>query len=191
MGYRVSDKNVYWIDDEGKSYGVNITAVDKVVTHREIESVTITVGSEAECPTTAVGATVSDIIAKFNLSEENPVSFDKSLEQAGVDKVSPATTTVKYTGESGAYTFTPDLKTIAISTRNVTHPNAVSVTLADESSEYSTLALIGSPTGSGDSYSVDVSFDAFYEGEMPETLTLNVTVGEDTKTVKITFSEQD
>lgn len=74
--YYVANGKVYADAGDGKVKGVSITAKDKVVTHRELESVTPKlVGSAVELPEGAVPCTLDMVIAKFNVSESNPVVF--------------------------------------------------------------------------------------------------------------------
>lgn len=74
--YYVANGKVYADVGDGKVKGVSITAKDKVVTTRELESVTPKlVGGAVDMPEGAVPCTLDMVVAKFNVSESNPVVF--------------------------------------------------------------------------------------------------------------------
>lgn len=73
--YYVSNGKVYI--KEGNAYrNVGFTAKDKVITRRELESTSIVMGSvvvdKLDSP---IPFSEEEIIAKFNLSEENPITL--------------------------------------------------------------------------------------------------------------------
>lgn len=73
---------VYQVDDDGTVRGVQVTAKDKVVTVRELESVTVKpVRKVKSLPDGAVPATLGEVIAKFNVSEGNPLLYGAKEEQ--------------------------------------------------------------------------------------------------------------
>lgn len=77
--------NVYAVDDEGKAHGVTVTAKDKVVEVRELESVTVSPQkAEVRLPKAARPVTTEAIRLKFALSEKNPVKFLKSRHDAAL-----------------------------------------------------------------------------------------------------------
>lgn len=80
--YYVSDGKVY-IKDGSTYRNVGITAKDKVITHHELESVTVVPGEiVVSALTEPVALTLDELIKKFNISEENPVPIieaDKAL----------------------------------------------------------------------------------------------------------------
>lgn len=74
--YYIVDNKVYTKEGDGYRQ-VSLTAKDKVVVRRELESVTVTPSETVreELPG-AQAVTLEEIIAKFNLSEENPILAD-------------------------------------------------------------------------------------------------------------------
>lgn len=74
--YYIVDNKVYTKEGDGYRQ-VSLTAKDKVVVRRELESVTVTPSETVrdELPG-AQTVTLEEIIAKFNLSEENPILAD-------------------------------------------------------------------------------------------------------------------
>lgn len=82
MLYLKGDK-AYRVDGDGKVHGVDITAKDKVITRRELESVSVVdAATVAKLPAGAVPVTIDTIIAKFNVSEENPLTYRKASAKA-------------------------------------------------------------------------------------------------------------
>ena len=72
--YYVADSGAYVVDDEGVCKGIGVTVVDKVTTIREIESISCKPGSATTLPAGAVPATLHEIVAKFNVSQSNPLA---------------------------------------------------------------------------------------------------------------------
>ena len=82
MPYYVANGNVYFKDEDGKVHGVDVTAKDKVIEHRELESITPVIGKkEVALPAGAHAATLDEIALKFNLSELNPIKFKESAKK--------------------------------------------------------------------------------------------------------------
>lgn len=73
--YYISDGKVY-VKKGNVFQNVSITAKDKVITKRELESVTVVHGTvTAETLENPSVLTLEEIIKKFNLSEEHPIPF--------------------------------------------------------------------------------------------------------------------
>lgn len=70
----VSPSGLLYMEKDGKFLNVGIKAKDKVVEVRELASTTIVEGDEiAALPEGCHGATLREVIAKFNVSERHPV----------------------------------------------------------------------------------------------------------------------
>lgn len=79
MPYYVNNGVVFCVDSEGQAHGVSITAETEVVERHKVVALTITAEKDAiDLPPTAIGATLDDVINKFNLAENGSVTFDKS-----------------------------------------------------------------------------------------------------------------
>lgn len=77
--------NLYAVGDDGIAHPVSLTAKDKKVVSRELESVSTEVSDqEVELPAGAHPVTMSEVIAKFNLTEDNPVTFDEKAHKASL-----------------------------------------------------------------------------------------------------------
>lgn len=72
--FYVADSGAYLVDSEGACKGIGVTVVDKVTTIREIESISYKPGSATTLPAGAVPATLREIVAKFNVSQSNPLA---------------------------------------------------------------------------------------------------------------------
>ncbi len=71
--------NVYAVDGDGKAHAATVTAKDKVVRLRELESVTVTPQKAAvKLPAGARPITINAVVRKFAVTEDNPVGFDKA-----------------------------------------------------------------------------------------------------------------
>lgn len=74
--YYIADGKAYADAGKGKVKGIDVTAKDKVVEVRELESVTVTaVGGARNLPAGAVGCSLDELVAKFHVSESNPLLF--------------------------------------------------------------------------------------------------------------------
>ena len=74
--YYVANGKAYIDAGNGKVKGVSITAKDKVTEVRELESVTVeAVGGAISLPSGASTCTLDEVVAKFNVSESNPLTF--------------------------------------------------------------------------------------------------------------------
>ena len=74
--FYVVDGSVYTERADGKYVNVEITGKDKVIVSRELESVTVNEGDVViDDVGSALPCTLNTIIAKFNVSEANPVPF--------------------------------------------------------------------------------------------------------------------
>jgi len=79
----VAGTNVYISDAGGKVHPVNIGAKDKVIERRELDSVNFKAEKEVvELPRCAVAATADEVIARFNISQNNPCKFDAAAHKA-------------------------------------------------------------------------------------------------------------
>lgn len=86
--YYVVNGSVY-AERDGKFVNVEITGKDKVVEIRELESVTVTDGDIVlDSVGDAIPCSISTIIAKFNISEKNPVLFAKPAPKKAAKKTS-------------------------------------------------------------------------------------------------------
>lgn len=86
--YYVVDGSVY-AERDGKFVNVEITGKDKVIEVRELESITVTDGDIVlDSVGDAVPHTLNTIIAKFNISERNPVPFAKAPAKKSAKKTS-------------------------------------------------------------------------------------------------------
>lgn len=81
--FYVADGKVYI--KEGNAYrNVGFTAKDKVITHRELESVTLVRGDVVVDSLNSPSLLTQDeIIRKFSLSEENPIPLMEEEKSAG------------------------------------------------------------------------------------------------------------
>lgn len=85
MGLYVSNGNVYAQLDNGEVYPVNVTAKNKLVRTEEVDSTSVEYLSKpVQLPADAIGATMSDLIRKFNLSEGHPIKFDEAKHKAAI-----------------------------------------------------------------------------------------------------------
>lgn len=83
MLYLAQDGNVYFVDDNNEAYPVEITAKDKVIETRELESVNVKVqDKKVELPEGAVPTTQEALLKKFNVSEKNPILFKAAKTKA-------------------------------------------------------------------------------------------------------------
>lgn len=79
-----TDENGAYVVDGEQCFGLSVSAKDKVVERREIESLTVTRAAECELPSGATPATLDEIVAKFAISEKNPL-VAKSEDAGGED----------------------------------------------------------------------------------------------------------
>lgn len=69
----------YQVDADGTVHGIDVTAKDKVVEVRELESVTVAPAAKLKSlPSGAVPVTLDELVAKFNISEQNPLTYKKA-----------------------------------------------------------------------------------------------------------------
>lgn len=74
--YYIADGKAYADAGKGKVKGIDVTAKDKVVEVRELESVTVSaVGGARALPEGAVPCTLDEVVARFHVSESNPLLF--------------------------------------------------------------------------------------------------------------------
>lgn len=85
--YYISGNKVYVKD--GNAYRqVAITAKDKVVETRELESVTVTPSdTTVKKLSGATAATLDEVIKRFHISEDNPVKVASSKKASGAKTV--------------------------------------------------------------------------------------------------------
>lgn len=84
--FYVSDDKVYI--REGDHYrNVGFNAKDKVITHRELESTEMVLGTvTVDTLTAPLTLTREEVIVKFNLSEENPIPVIAEPEKKAARK---------------------------------------------------------------------------------------------------------
>ena len=77
--YYIDTKNRIWMKSENGFVQVGIEAKDKVTVIKELESVTV-VPSEIKAKKIDVAqvATLDTVVAKFHISEENPIKVKKA-----------------------------------------------------------------------------------------------------------------
>ena len=80
----VADGQVYEVVG-GECFGCDVTAKDKVVETRSLESVTIEQKGKAKLPAGAHPVTFDEMVVKLNLSEKNPCLFKASKKKAKED----------------------------------------------------------------------------------------------------------
>lgn len=80
----IADGQVYSVVD-GECYGCDVTAKDKVIKLRELESVTIEQKAKVTLPAGAHPVTQDELIAKLALSENNPCLFKTKAKKAKED----------------------------------------------------------------------------------------------------------
>lgn len=71
--FYATDDGAFLVDAEGNCTAIGINAKDKVVEVRELESISIVRGEGGRLPAGAVPATIDEIVARFNVSEANPL----------------------------------------------------------------------------------------------------------------------
>lgn len=71
--FYATDDGAFLVDAEGNCTAIGINAKDKVVEVRELESISIVRGEGGQLPAGAVPATIDEIVARFNVSEANPL----------------------------------------------------------------------------------------------------------------------
>lgn len=80
----------YMVDSVGTCNAIGLTAKDKVVERREIESLAVVKGKACDLPPGAVPASLDEIAAKFNVSEANPLAAPQEPEEEEDDAVEAA-----------------------------------------------------------------------------------------------------
>lgn len=76
MTLYLANGNVYMVGEDGLAHPTDVTAKDKVIETRELESVTISPQKKTvKLPKGAVPVTTDELIRKFGLSEKNPIKF--------------------------------------------------------------------------------------------------------------------
>lgn len=79
MALYLKDGKVYRVDGNGKVHGVSVRGKDKVVTTRELESVSVVdIANVSKLPEGARPVTVDELVAKFAVSESNPLEYPKT-----------------------------------------------------------------------------------------------------------------
>lgn len=82
--------NVYDVEG-GVAHPANIVAKDKVIEIRELESVAVKVDkNDVVLPSEARPVTIDEAVAKFNISEKNPLKFDADAHEACFEKEADA-----------------------------------------------------------------------------------------------------
>ena len=88
MGLYTCNGNVDCLGEDGACHPVNLTAKEKEVVTKELEGVTFDVTDEVvDLPADAVGATIDEIIRKFNINADRPVTFDESKHAAATGRL--------------------------------------------------------------------------------------------------------
>lgn len=80
----VHEWQVYKVVD-GECYGCDVTAKDKVVETRSLESVTIKEKAKAKLPVGAHPVTQDELVIKLALSEANPCLFKAKAKKSKED----------------------------------------------------------------------------------------------------------
>lgn len=76
MALYIAEGNVYFVDADGTAHGADVTAKDKVVEVRSLESVTVAPkAAKVTLPDGAIPVTEDEMVRILNLSEENPCRF--------------------------------------------------------------------------------------------------------------------
>lgn len=76
MTLYLANGNVYMVGEDGLAHPTDVTAKDKVIEVRELESVTVSPQKKTvKLPKGAVPITQDELIRKFNVSEKNPLKF--------------------------------------------------------------------------------------------------------------------
>lgn len=79
MTLYLANGNVYTVGGDGLAHPTDVTAKDKVIEVRELESVTVSPQKKTvKLPEGAVPVTTDELIRKFGLSEKNPIKFKAS-----------------------------------------------------------------------------------------------------------------
>lgn len=110
----LKDNSVYFVGSDGNAHPCNITAVDKVVTKRELESVTyVPLERTVTLPSGASQVTLESLIAKFNVSELNPYEFPEGPESCKITAyaIGDADGEIDDTGDDGAISVTVPAET--------------------------------------------------------------------------------
>lgn len=91
--FYVANGNAYVMADDGTIYPIEITVKEKVTERREIESYKITPKGESveKLPDNATSATIEQILGKYVITEEKPLTFDQAKhDEATSEKPAPA-----------------------------------------------------------------------------------------------------
>lgn len=76
MALYIAEGSVYVVGDDGACHGADVSAKDKVVETRTLESVTVSPrDAEVALPKGARPVTVDEMVAQLGLSEKNPCPF--------------------------------------------------------------------------------------------------------------------
>lgn len=105
----IKDSSVYFVDGSGNAHPCNISAVDKVVTKRELESVTYEpLTRTVTLPSDAKPTTLKNLVNKFNVSQLNPYTFPEGKEACTISAyaIGEAAGTIDDTGDAGAIAVT-------------------------------------------------------------------------------------
>lgn len=82
-----TDETGAYVVDGDTCYGLSVSAKEKVVEHREIESLTVTRGSECDLPAGAAPATLNEIVARFAITEAHPLVYQDPEDDEDVEMV--------------------------------------------------------------------------------------------------------
>ena len=77
MYYFANDK-AYFVGEDGKAHQMGVTVTEKKVVETQIESITPKVSKSAvKLPADAVPASLENIVARFGITEDNPLTMGK------------------------------------------------------------------------------------------------------------------
>ena len=83
MALYLANGNVYVVNEDGQAHPADVTAKDKVIETRQLESVTVKAKKEVVAlPDGAMPVTQDELVCKFNLSQKNPIKFDPERAKA-------------------------------------------------------------------------------------------------------------
>lgn len=84
--YYIDKENRVFQETENGFVEVSITAKNKVIVTKELESITVTPSDHIEASLDGASrATIDEVMARFNLSEENPIKA-KGVKKAPAKK---------------------------------------------------------------------------------------------------------
>lgn len=87
MSLYLANGNVYTVGEDGLAHPTDVTAKDKVIEVRELESVTVSAQKKTvKLPAGAAPITLDELVRKFNVSEKNPLKFKATRDKGESEK---------------------------------------------------------------------------------------------------------